>query len=1133
MKNLIKKVKSKIINDEKVLRLSIKIIPTSSYLYLKLAKTLHKQNKWNQEIDTLKAAIKFNHTSSELYYRLAYAQEKMNLISAAEESFRNAIVLDHNEWKYYSALAKNLHKQNKSWEEVDALKHATEINNTSAKIYYRLARAQEKMNHFSDAVASYGNAIELYEKHTEWMYFYYGYALQKIGQEESAKEAFAQAIKLDTSMNSQELGIGVFHEKRSHWIPSLEAYKEKSKEEPENALLYYRLGVSYDRNYDWGNAKKSIEYALSLDSTNAHWFYRLGFVCERIKKWEEAEDAYNNALERAETFTSSWFYRLGYVLNKQGKYQEANEAFLEQRVLQDAHGVSETSYSENINLRKVIDYTEYYERFKLDDKTILYESYHGHSISCNPYAIFRSLLKNKKFKNYKHIWIINDKSKIPKDLKSNNNIVFIRRDCDLYMRYLTNTRYLINNSTFPDYYIRKEDQVYLNTWHGTPLKHVGKDIKNDFVSHENVTRNFLQATHLIQPNAHTADILLASHDVDGIYSGIVAETGYPKQDLMLNISYEEKNKLYSILNISVAKKVVLYSPAGRGIFKEADFDTTQLKEVIRTVQEIENMQLLFRGHYAVEQEFNDLDLDITIIPSCIDTNSLLSIVDILITDYSSISFDFMALSRPIIYYMYDREKYENERGLYFSIDILGGEMCTNSTELKMSLSEVVLNDKINITQREAREQFCPNDDGKATNRVIDLVFFEAKTNIKLIEYKQKESILFYGGGFFRNGITSSLINLLEHIDTSKYYISIIINQNDILNDEQRLEQFSKLNKDIKINGRVGRMLMTLEEHWIRNKFDSQRTLASDEMWHRYKILFKREYKRMFSNGKFDYVIDFTGYSIFWSSVFAFQPNNSIYLHSDMLGEWSLKYPTLENIFKLYQFYKTLISVSEQSIQQNIDNLSDTFDLDKNSFTYCDNIQSPEEILTGAKEDFENKNDEKIFDNTKVFINIARLSPEKGQEKLIMAFEKVSKIHPEARLVILGGGSLEHYLHHLVRNLGLEKKVFFLGYKFNPMPYLDRSDCMVLSSNYEGQGIVLLEAMILQKAIISTDTPGPRGVLKENFGLLVENSEDGLYNGMIDYLDGKYTQGTVFDYGEYNQNALTMFYKNIINAKEKR
>ncbi len=1068
------------------------------------------------------------------YYKILHGIFKgMSYRKGADEAIKKVISLKPSA-KNYHQLGLFLKSEKLWWRAVNSFEKSIELaTQPKFSTHKEYALCLEEMNRFDASSEAWKKAGTLADLNSE-QHYRYGYVLEKNDSSDKAKIQYQKAIKLDDINNSQHLGIGIFHEKRGLWNTARIAYAKTANKKTENAEVLYKLGLSNDRCYNWQAAEIALRDAITLDTTQAHYFYRLGFVLERQEKWDDASIAYQQAIDRKEDFTPYWFYRLGYVLEKQGKHKEANQAFLETRVLRDAHGVLETDYHKNKRLQKNINYTEYYERFKLDERTVLYESYHGSSIACNPYAIFKVILKDDKFQDYRHIWVINEKEKIPNKLKGHQNIIFIGRDCDLYMRYLAKAKYLINNVTFPEYFIRKKEQAYLNTWHGTPIKSLGKDIKDDFMAHKNVTRNFLQTSHLVQPNPHTSHILLDRYDVQTLYCGQVVETGYPRQDLMINISTEQKQKLCESLQIPKKKKVVLYAPTWRGEHGKATFDTTRLETDLKTISSNDDIHLLFRGHHMMESLLGDIDINAQVVPPDIDTNSLLSIVDILITDYSSICFDFMALKRSIIYYTYDRETYEKERGLYFPIEELGGELCSNLTALTLALDKVVKTPKINDKQSKATQKYCLYDDGLATQRVVDLFFYNkpVQTTVKL---PHKKSLLFYGGPFIPNGISTSYINLINHIDTKKYSIALAIEPQLLSSRPERLEQLSRIKNEISIIGRVGHMATTLEEKWVMNKFGAQRSLSTKEMYQIHQKSYVREFYRNFGRGtQFQSLINFEGYNAFWVSLFSTKISSTktsvSYLHNDMNGEWKLRFPYLEKNFRQYSSFNKLVSVSEKTKELNYQNLSKPFEISDEKFIYADNLQDSNNIINQANQPLEKQEDAALFNNSKVFINIARLSPEKDQEKLIKAFQKVSQNHPEAKLINLGSGPLQKHLEDLIVELQLQKKVFLLGQKSNPYPYLKHADCFILSSNHEGQPMTLFEAMILEMPIIATDIVGNRSVLKGRSGLLVENSKEGLISGMKTFLDGKYNTQDKFDDKQYNQSALDMFYSKVLSEK---
>src|SRR5690606_11204269 len=249
-------------------------------------------------------------------------------------------------------------------------------------------------------------------------------------------------------------------------------------------------------------------------------------------------------------------------------------------------------------------------------------------------------------------------------------------------------KYLINNSGFPPYFVRRPEQRYLATWHGTPLKTLGKEQKYKFYDHKRTQRNYLQASHLITPNPHTTQITLDSYDIRPLYTGLLAETGYPRIDLTLNATDERKRWLRQRLGVSEDQPVVLYAPTWRGTLDEVEFDVGRLESDLEALSQ-QGCQVLFRGHSLLERVIENDQLGTRVVPADIDTNELLSVVDVLVTDYSSVFFDFMATGRPILYYIYDVEQYEEERGLYFSMDEMPGYKCRTIEELCDALGQAV------------------------------------------------------------------------------------------------------------------------------------------------------------------------------------------------------------------------------------------------------------------------------------------------------------------------------------------------------------------------------------------------------------------------------------------------------------
>jgi glycosyltransferase involved in cell wall biosynthesis len=166
--------------------------------------------------------------------------------------------------------------------------------------------------------------------------------------------------------------------------------------------------------------------------------------------------------------------------------------------------------------------------------------------------------------------------------------------------------------------------------------------------------------------------------------------------------------------------------------------------------------------------------------------------------------------------------------------------------------------------------------------------------------------------------------------------------------------------------------------------------------------------------------------------------------------------------------------------------------------------------------------------TTTFVTVGRLSPEKNHARLIRAFAQVHERHPDIRLVILGGGKLEQDLQELVVTLGLESYVTLAGQVDNPYAIMAESDCFVLSSDYEGQPMVILEARTLGLPVITTAFSSVGDSVTEDAGIVVPQTVKGVAKGLERFLRGE-IPAQVLDTEEYNRRAMEQFDRVIASA----
>jgi len=837
------------------------------------------------------------------------------------------------------------------------------------------------------------------------------------------------------------------------------------------------------------------------------------------------------------------------------------------------------TYTNNKKFKRTVKFARNFKKNRIDQNIIFYESYHGKAMNDNPFAIFKHLINNEEYKNFTHIWALNDQDNpYAQKYKGLKNVRFVKVHSEEYIKYLTKAKYLINNVTFPTYFQKKDGQVYINTWHGTPLKTLGKDMEGPIGQHKNIQRNFLHSDYILSPNQFTSEKLIDSHDLTGIYNGEIIEEGYPRMDLTFNTDKEELRKtLENFIELDPNKKVILYAPTWRGEVGSVSNINEELFNHISELNEKipDDYQLVLKVHTLLFKYIeHDEQLMNKCIPDCIDTNELLSLVDILITDYSSIFFDYMATNKPILYFMYDKEQYLKRRGMYLDINTLAGPICKTTDELAKCIKNIEsIQEQYQSVYQEMNEVYIKRV-GDATQKVVDIVFKgkqEQSDCVFNVKEPHKKTILIYCGGFLNNGITSSAINLLNNINYDKYNVVVIDKGNY---DKESSYNISRINAKAKRVYRVGSMNLTIKE-WYLHGLMNRRGYTEELAKRKPEKIFRREINRMLGNVKVDIAIDFSGYVPFWTMVMALGDfsKKSIYQHNDMLAETEKiingKYKhkrKLGLVFSLYKCFNKIVSVAKHTRDLNAKNLAHY--VNANKMVYVHNSLNVEKIIDSVEnhgfsiesyggQDHIIQKEEKpgIFSmkgirlpkhNEINFVNMGRLSPEKDQEKLIKAFSQLINKYKnlKMKLYIIGDGILKETLSDLVETLGVEESVIFTGQMKNPFFLINKADCFVLSSNHEGQPMVLLETLVLNKPIIATDIAGSRSILEDGYGTLAPNNVDGLFSEMEKFvLDNSEDKGSTlnkdlnynrrfkrFNYEDYNQQAMKMFYKEVCSEQ---
>ena len=160
-------------------------------------------------------------------------------------------------------------------------------------------------------------------------------------------------------------------------------------------------------------------------------------------------------------------------------------------------------------------YIKYVDKMPIDDKMILLESQHGKEFNGNIFSMAKYLCSAEEYKEYK-VYLSAAKSRVNSFKKKAEeygikNLNFVILSTKEYFKVLASAKYLVNDNTFLPFFIKREGQIYLNTWHGTPLKCLGRKIKNDAVNIGNPQRNFVSADWLLYPNDYTKEHIIEDY----------------------------------------------------------------------------------------------------------------------------------------------------------------------------------------------------------------------------------------------------------------------------------------------------------------------------------------------------------------------------------------------------------------------------------------------------------------------------------------------------------------------------------------------------------------------------------------------------------------------------------------------
>lgn len=399
----------------------------------------------------------------------------------------------------------------------------------------------------------------------------------------------------------------------------------------------------------------------------------------------------------------------------------------------------------------------------VDRRLVFFEAYGGRSFACSPKALYLALLKDPRFTEYRFVWSFKD-GKLPDasgfggrlslDSLSSQDAArtsFVARGSEGYFAALAQAGAIVVNTRLPEYVTPKPSQVYVQCWHGTPLKRLGYDVASEAggalnTASELAYRFGLDArkwTYLLSPSPYASEHLADAFGLEASRrAGVVLEEGYPRNDFLVRVRHDASlcAAARARLGVPEGRKALLYAPtwrddsysSGVGYTFDCLLDLRRMRELLS-----DEWVVLFRAHYYIANKFDFAELDgfVVDVSPVDDVNLAYAAADALVTDYSSVMFDFAILRRPIILHAPDRLHYERAvRGFYFPLSEVPGPVYDETDEVAFELKTLDLYEARYGKSYEAFvDKFAPLDDGRASERVVERIFFGEAGAAKEVE----------------------------------------------------------------------------------------------------------------------------------------------------------------------------------------------------------------------------------------------------------------------------------------------------------------------------------------------------------------------------------------------------------------
>lgn len=443
-----------------------------------------------------------------------------------------------------------------------------------------------------------------------------------------------------------------------------------------------------------------------------------------------------------------------------------------------------------VGKRTVTDY--YYDSKIVPGRVVLMGL--GKNVRGSMQYILNELNHNDAFKDF-HIYVktAKDTEEIVKTyIRQNgwNRTEAVTPD-SVYMELIETAQFLLTEVYLTAAWVKKEGQMYINIWHGTPLKKLGL-AKNAKGKHKNGIQqsNFIDADYLLYPNDYTKKHMLESYKVAELMPGKVLKLGYPRTGGMLEAAQSDQTELRKMLAPN-GEHIYAYMPTWKDYLK-VDQVVAESKELLDYLDaNLREDQILYVNlHHRVSDSLDYSQFKrIRQFPPTVDSYKLLALTDALITDYSSVFYDYLALRRQIVLYCADYELYRKKRGTYMDLMELPFDKAVTPEEVLAAINRGKTYD-----DEAAYQEFCAYDSVENAHKLCSLFMgTEDEVEVEAIPKNKKKKVMIYSDALSECTETQWLRKTAENCAGSDT-VELFISCNQDMVNENKDSAYPLLNK---------------------------------------------------------------------------------------------------------------------------------------------------------------------------------------------------------------------------------------------------------------------------------------------------------------------------------------------------